>query len=151
MAPWRATRSNSFPLHPGSTPCTMRWSSRSAARTEAGAAVAVSRARRRQTLRHSIARGHAEFAGGRTILDVAVGAVEAIRGFGALETALSGAALYRPRFEGSQERSARAAKPRVGRDVVEEDLAPVGHHADRDDRAAVDSHQQGGVGPRDPD
>ena len=48
-----------------------------------------------------------------------------MRGFGALETALSGPALRRPGFEPGEQRSADAAKSRVGRHVVVEDLPPT--------------------------
>jgi hypothetical protein len=76
--------------------------------------------------------------------------VEKAGGFGADEPAALGAALHRSGLERSEQGLAYPAKPRVGRDVVEKNLAVVGNRTDRDDDILLDCCEHRGVGPRNP-
>src|SRR5262249_60166736 len=74
-------------------------------------------------LGHRVARTVSEFTHQGAVVNIAIGAIKAMRRLCTIELAPHIAAFGRPRFERAQQRPTSAAKPRVRRNGVQKALA----------------------------
>ena len=97
---------------------------------------------RADILRHRIAASRAELSGRCAVIDIPRRLIEAMRGLGAGQGATAIASLGGSGFERPQQRTADAAKPRIGCDIVQPDLAGVGYGPDSQDGIALDRKEK---------